>query len=353
MVKKTELLRAVIVVLAQSLAACSSDEGERVARPADRAQRAQPNRDAPQEDQVQQIEGDGFSPPADQPQPPKQERGAPVRKPGVTARGQDFYPGRLSFADYEGWSVDAFFTAENELQICDVISSGDHERLEALLEAGVELNTPGKFGFNVLHWAYVEDDYEAYGLLLEHGADPDHRLTDAFRWSKEGLVQTPNVRGQRYYQTFLDGNSILFTSLLQSRPEYCIAALKYSKNVNQLDRGENLLHRFLHGAAYQRGLRAMIKAGVNLNAKGQNGETPAHLALRIDPSMCLDLLKAGADPSIKNDWGFDVAEELERKLSSMREWQKPEVYDPLIEWFRQNGRDVRPAEPKTVQSKFR
>jgi hypothetical protein len=336
MSRKTEVLAAVIMAaLVQILAGCIN-QGDGVAPPVDKAQPAEGEGVALPVDKAQPAEGDGVAP--------------PEAKPPFPADTQDIQIPRLSIADREGWSADAFFTAPNELQICQVISSGDQERLSALLDSGVELNTPGKFGFTLLYWAYVEDSFEAFELLLKHGADPDHRLTDTFRWSEDGLVETEyNKRGARYFIPFVTGNSIFFTSLWQMRPEYCIAALKYTKNVNQLDRGENLLHRFLQpGVAYKRGLRALIKAGVDLNAKGRFGCTPCHLAVTF-PSMCVELLEAGADPSIKNDRGFDVAEVLEHELASLREHHVAEVDDPLINWFRENGREIHPHDWRVHQ----
>jgi hypothetical protein len=285
------------------------------------------------------------------------DKEGPAKRVGVAPTDRvDFVPFRKpSIADREEWSADGFFTAPNELEICQVISSGDQERLAALLDSGVELNTPGKFGLTVLYWAYVEDDMEAFELLLKHGADPDHRLTHAFRWSDDGPVECSGEPELPNFRPFFEGDSILFTGLWQRRPEFCFAALKHTADVNQLDRGgENLIHRFLeYGLAYSGGLQAFIDAGVDVNAKGQFGCTPAHMAVDVGPSMCVQLLRAGADPSVKNDWGFDVAEKLEWELSNMREGQVAEVYDPLIQWFEANYRKIRRTKHQAAESEER
>ena len=106
MARKTEILAAVVIAaLVQNLAGCIN-QGEGVAPPADKAQRA---------------EGEGTAPPNAKAQSP------PDR--------QDIVPISRSIAGREGWSADAFFTAPNELQICKVISSFGQERLAACPQA--------------------------------------------------------------------------------------------------------------------------------------------------------------------------------------------------------------------------
>lgn len=206
------------------------------------------------------------------------------------ARGQPFGLGsKPSIADREKWRPDGFFTSLNELRICELISNGDLERLTALLKTGVELNTPGKFGFTVLHWAYVEDEMEAFELLLKHGADPDRRFTETFRWSSKGPVDASKEKDLRYYTPFPKNDSILFTSLWHSQDKYCFAALPYSAKGEHFSRGsETLLHRFLqYRNGYESGLQKLINSGVDLNARGQFDLTPIRMALIKSPALCL------------------------------------------------------------------
>jgi len=350
MVMKTNVLIAVIIVaLAQYLGGCISNEGDGVAPPADKPSPAAGEAAAPPASHTQVGERD--APPAVKAQAGKREVGSPEARAQIPPGRPEIVQGNGFIAGREGWTANALFTGPNELQICKVISSRDQERLKALLESGVELNTPGKFGFTLLYWAYVEGNLEAFKLLLEHGADPDHRLTHDFRWSEDGPVENLYTeRGARYFFPFVKGHSIFFTTLQQFQPAYCCAALKYSKNVNQLDhgdRGENMLHRFLiTGTANPVGLRMLIDAGVDLNAKGRFGLTPCRMALMVDPALCLQLLEAGADPG-------GVAEDLESALGNLPEGQQQEVYDPLIQWFREHGREIRPTKAKGAKSEAR
>lgn len=251
---------------------------------------------------------------------------------------------RRSIVAREGWSPDGFFSSPNELLICEAISSGDRQRLVALLDSGVELNTPGKFGFTVLHWAYAEDDLEAFELLLKYGADPDQRFTGTFRWSSSGPVDTSMEPALGHYLLFRERESILFNSLLQHQGRYCFAALPYSaKGEHLTQRGETLMIRFLgygRGYDYESGLQQLIDAGVDLNAKGHFGETGSHRAFDICPSLCLQLLEAGADPSIKDGSGRDVADWLEVRLAHLKPGEPADRYEPLIRWLEANYRPI-------------
>jgi hypothetical protein len=248
---------------------------------------------------------------------------------------------RPSIADREKWRPDGFFTSLNALRICELISNGDLDQLTTLLETGVELNTPGKFGFTVLHWAYVEDEMEAFELLLKHGADPDRRFTESFRWSSKGPVDASKETPLSHYKVFLKNDSILFTSLWHLQDKYCFAALPYSAKGEHFSRGsETLLHRFLqYRNGYESGLQKLIDSGVDLNARGQFGSTPVDMAFIKSPALCLQLLKAGADPD-------DIADALEHRLRNLRQGQSVDAYEPLIDWLNANDREIKWTDPR-------
>ena len=81
-----------------------------------------------------------------------------------------------SIANQAKWQPSDFFDTANELTICEAMSSSDMGKVTKLLQSGVELNTPGKLGVTVLHWAFFEDNLLAYELLLKNGASPDRKL---------------------------------------------------------------------------------------------------------------------------------------------------------------------------------
>lgn len=232
-------------------------------------------------------------------------------------------------AKWESWKPNEFFDSPNEIKMCEAISRRSRDELADLLESKVPLNNPGKCGVTVLYWAYLEGNLDAFNLLLKHGADPEQRLAS-------------NIRGRRF--EFMQGDTVMFSSIRQDRAEFCIAALKYSKNPNHLDfTGENLLHPFVSRAlGTEEQLKSLIDAGVDVNRKGRFGCTPCHLGLSLAPGLSLQLLKAGADPSIRDDEGKDLADRIESKLgSSSRSGKYDRRLDPLIVWLNENYRKIR------------
>ncbi len=97
------------------------------------------------------------------------------------------------------------------------------------------------------------------------------------------------------------------------RPQFCEAALPYSKDVNRLRGGkDNLLHaHFQTQLPYEPTVRALIKAGVDVNAIGSYGYTPCHYATSEKPEICIPLIEAGSNPNIRNEEGRNVLEMLE------------------------------------------
>lgn len=257
-----------------------------------------------------------------------------TRQKKVQPPVQSVSVGKQTIAGRKKWRPSDFFTSANELRICEAVSAGDIEELTSLVKSGAELNTPGKYGVTVLFWAFFEEDMLAFKVLLEHGADPDLRLNDEFDEAQLKADLAP-------------GDSVLFTSLRYFKPRFCLAALEHSRDANQSDRhGQNLLYVFLQpGSGGQENLKALLDAGIDLNAQGKYGSTPCHRALRLaNPGLCIQLLQAGADPSIQNDEGHDLADSLERLLANLANVGKSSDYlNPIVTWLSENYREIRKA----------
>lgn len=241
-----------------------------------------------------------------------------------------------SLAKRAHWKPSDFFDSAHEIEICEAISAADAKMLVSLAESGAELTHSGKYGVTLLHWALFTDNIDAFELLLQHGADPDRKLNEEFE-------------NARMYAYLASGESVLFTSLKMERERFFMVALQYSRNFRQTDGdGANLLHKYVVSEfACEETLQSLIDGGVDLNARTLYGSTPCHLALDRDGAQfCLQLLQAGADPSLQNDQGQDVAARVEARRAMLQKFGRSvKDFDPLWKWLRENYPGLRRRNP--------
>ncbi|EAQ81306.1 ankyrin repeat domain-containing protein [Blastopirellula marina] len=240
-------------------------------------------------------------------------------------------PRQSPIAKREGWLPRDFFQSEEPLDIAKAISSGDLGRLQLLLDQNPDLDAPGRYGFTLLYWAFVEGNMDAFKMLLEQGADPDQQLAEycpAKGWS-----------------VFSERNSVLISSVYAMRHDFWMAALPYSKNPNQPGtNGQNLIHYYfetLQSRGSEKHVQAMIDNGVEFDQRGAYGYTPCHWAVHKSPNICLLLLQAGADPSIRDDQEQDIVDAIESQLKRLRNSSTAAAeFDPAIKWLHANYRQV-------------
>lgn len=118
--------------------------------------------------------------------------------------------------------------------------------MTALLDAGANASQPGLGGDTVLHLAAKANDPSYLKLLLDHGADPN---------APHGVTQAPPIDA----------------ALMNPQTDTFELLLAHHADPNRADR---------------------------------MGDTPLHVAAQVHKPQCvLALLKAGADPSLRNQRG--------------------------------------------------
>lgn len=244
----------------------------------------------------------------------------------------DALPGERSLRDGEGWVPEDFFQGPDALRACEAILSREQDRLKEMIDSGLDVNLSGKAGMTLLCWAFVCGNLDAFKLLLESGADPDKRLTDAIIL----LSGTP----------LSPGDSILFTCMKQKKWQFFFAAFAHTRNVNQLDGGgSTLLHVATSPWAIysvsQKSLQRLIDSGIDLDVQDKDGTTAALNAIIWErPLFCLQLLESGADPDLREKVGHNVADILSMKMSSYQRRGnefRPEGVNNLQHWLETHG----------------
>jgi ankyrin repeat protein len=158
----------------------------------------------------------------------------------------------LALFHHQRAAADALLATGPELDILEAASTGDAERIRAILAADpgqLDARTPE--GFDPIGLAAFLGGPDAVRALLEHGADPD------------GDPNNP----------------------MRARPVHAAAA--------EHDRES---------------LRLLLEAGADPNAQQQGGFTALHAAAHSDDAEMAKLLLArGADPAVTLDDGRDAA----------------------------------------------
>jgi ankyrin repeat protein len=153
---------------------------------------------------------------------------------------------------------------------------GSARTLGLLLEAGAEVRAPAgvRPRNSPLLFASMNGDMENIKLLLARGADPSAAaLSSAVTFGYLDVVRTLIAAGASVRGTEASGINLLHWAVIADRPAV---------------------------------IPALIAAGVPLNATDQDGYTPLMYAASIDfgNTRSLDaLLRAGADPAIRNNDG--------------------------------------------------
>ncbi len=153
--------------------------------------------------------------------------------------------------------------------------------IEALLNAGAEPDIPkGIHAKNSpLLLASMTGDLANVKLLLAHGAKPSAALSQAVTFGYTDLVSTLIAAGAPAKLTESSGINLLHWAVIANRPAV---------------------------------IPALLKAGVPLNAQDEHDFTPLMYAATIDfgdTASLKALLKAGADPKIRNDAGRTALEQ--------------------------------------------
>jgi ankyrin repeat protein len=155
------------------------------------------------------------------------------------------------------------------------IVQNDLASVVALIKAGADVNLRGNLMYPPLHLALDKDRHTIAVALIQGGADVN--LADA------------------------GGKTPLHRAVMQSQETFVRTLLKLGADPNLKDEtGKTPLH--VVATAQPDLVDILVKANANANAQDKDGNTPLHLFL-ARPVMVEHLLKNGADPNLKNDFG--------------------------------------------------
>jgi ankyrin repeat protein len=188
--------------------------------------------------------------------------------------------------------ADRYFTDRIQAEFVTVIGRGDVKLARQLLAQGAVVDAVGSEGMTALYWAIAKQNFAGFRFLLEYGASPNAltRWTDA-----DGVEQW--------------ASAIELAAMLEDS-RYLSALLEAGADPNQIVNSSEqtaiyiaLLHRRYDNAAL------LIENGADIDHQSKSLTNPIGDAVyQRAYASALFLLRAGANPTIKNRWGKNAVD---------------------------------------------
>lgn len=159
--------------------------------------------------------------------------------------------------------------------------------MNALFKQGANPNARGMRGITMLGWTMRRGSREAFESLLDAGADATVSEHDT-----QQIPDRDNGRTVVHYAAMIEDPAFLEMLLAHHvSPDLRTSARDVPLEESILSDCDEQFHR-------------LIAAHANLNAADEVGDTPLHLAVLSNSfERALDLLDAGADPTVRNSTG--------------------------------------------------
>jgi ankyrin repeat protein len=225
-------------------------------------------------------------------------------------------------------------------ELIEAIIAGNQEKVVELIKVKSLLEGEDKNGFTPLMWAAWGDQREIARLLIEAGADVNHR--NKYGWT--ALMEAADEDAVSTLKYLLDAGA----NVNDRSNKWKVTALSMAASENHrevfdilLQAGAQLENSFALHSAAEEGNLDMVKhmvedLGANLNERDHLGRTPVSYAAEEDQDgMVIYLIKAGADLSIADDKGkmpvdYAVKEDASSTISVFTKKRSAEV-PPLRE----------------------
>jgi ankyrin repeat protein len=211
---------------------------------------------------------------------------------------------------------DQYFDVPKVVQLANAVASGDNRLAQLTLDDGVDVNFVGREGMTPLFWAISKQNVDGFRWLLDHGANPN-TLT---RWqAADGQAKVASalelaavMKDSSYLQSLLDhgADPNAITNDFEQTPIYAVIMRRGIDNINLL-----------------------LKYHANPNHQDKFLKTPMLEAVSARMyTIALLLLQSGADPTIKDKWGYNTVDMVKRYGNSAVPRNSPDeaAYDQFV-----------------------
>ncbi len=193
-----------------------------------------------------------------------------------------FVPCQASTNGFSKMKASDFFASAPAIALVEAAARGKTGRIDELLAQGLDVNTTGKDGITPLIWALIKENKTGFRHLLAKGAKPNLQV--------------------------VQGESAMSFAAIHSDSDFLRAALKHGGDPNLVNLRTNKTPIFdsLDHLRFDN-VTVLISSGADLNFRDKTGTTVIVRAAGINQyQIVFEMLKAGADPMIKDNWGYTL-----------------------------------------------
>lgn len=215
-----------------------------------------------------------------------------------------------------GRRVYDYFSDKQVAQLAVAAAAGDVEKINSLVAKQVNVNSSGKEGITPLFWAYYAQNRAGFEMLLQKGAD---------------LMQT------------MDHGSTVMELVAGAKDSWFLeTALKYEGDPDfvNTEMKRPIIFEAISSEGGRENVELFIQAGADLNVQNGTGNTPMMVAAVLGRyDLAYLFLKAGADYTITDNWGYTITYPIENYNllnPKMDKWR-----DKVVEFLREHGVDVK------------
>ena len=182
------------------------------------------------------------------------------------------------------------------IRLANAVAAEDVQQIDALVAQGADVNATGTRGLGLLMWAMAKNSPKGFARLLDHGADPLLPALDAPANAKPG-------RKMPFIAEYAAQNKS--TAFLQALLDRGV-----DPNLSRANGTPLLFHAIESHAQWN--VKVLLDAGADANRSSpDNVETPLQVAVIIRQlEIALLLIERGADPALKNRWGYSAIDVL-------------------------------------------